>query len=94
MIGQSRQPALEDRSKMPYTNAVIHEVQRKSNIIPFNVPRLTVKDTVVAGFLVPKVTPLLSTEVQGGHSTSQARFGAGPLARRQEAPTHSIPAPR
>uniref|UniRef100_A0A8C3BM35 CP2J2 protein n=1 Tax=Cairina moschata TaxID=8855 RepID=A0A8C3BM35_CAIMO len=59
VIGQSRQPALEDRSKMPYTNAVIHEVQRKSNIIPFNVPRLTVKDTVVAGFLVPKGTVLI-----------------------------------
>lgn len=62
VIGQVRQPALEDRNNMPYTNAVIHEVQRKSNIIPFNVPRLTVKDTVLDGFHIPKVTPLLSTE--------------------------------
>ncbi|KAM6262048.1 LOW QUALITY PROTEIN: cytochrome P450 2J2-like [Porphyrio hochstetteri] len=59
VIGQARRPALEDRSNMPYTNAVIHEVQRKSNIIPFNVPRLTVKDTVLDGFHIPKGTVLL-----------------------------------
>ncbi|XP_068263053.1 cytochrome P450 2J2-like [Nyctibius grandis] len=58
VIGRVRQPALEDRSNMPYTNAVIHEVQRKSNIIPFNVPRVTVKDTVLEGFRIPKGTVL------------------------------------
>ncbi|NXC47862.1 CP2J3 protein, partial [Penelope pileata] len=50
---------LEDRNNMPYTNAVIHEVQRKGNIVPFNVPRLTVKDTILAGFCVPKGTILM-----------------------------------
>ncbi|XP_072199110.1 cytochrome P450 2J2-like [Excalfactoria chinensis] len=59
VIGQSRQPALEDRNNMPYTNAVIHEVQRKGNIIPFNALRLTVKDTLLAGFHVPKGTILI-----------------------------------
>eukprot|EP00076_Gallus_gallus_P004876 NP_001316410.1 cytochrome P450 2J23 [Gallus gallus] len=59
VIGQARQPALEDRNNMPYTNAVIHEVQRKGNIIPFNVPRQAVKDTVLAGFRVPKGTILI-----------------------------------
>ncbi|NXE72513.1 CP2J2 protein, partial [Cochlearius cochlearius] len=60
VIGQARQPALEDRNNMPYTNAVIHEVQRKGNIIPFNVPRMTVKDTVLDGFHIPKGTVLLT----------------------------------
>ncbi|XP_019329688.1 PREDICTED: cytochrome P450 2J6 isoform X2 [Aptenodytes forsteri] len=60
VIGQARQPALEDRNNMPYTNAVIHEVQRKGNIIPLNVPRLTVKDTVLDGFHIPKGTVLLT----------------------------------
>jgi len=68
VIGQARQPALEDRNNMPYTNAVIHEVQRKGNIIPFNVPRQAVKDTVLAGFRVAKVTPILSTELLEGDS--------------------------
>ncbi|NWS71187.1 CP2J2 protein, partial [Crotophaga sulcirostris] len=60
VIGQTRQPALEDRNNMPYTNAVIHEVQRKGNIIPFNVPRMTVKDTDLCGFHIPKGTILLT----------------------------------
>ncbi|NWR62079.1 CP2J2 protein, partial [Bucorvus abyssinicus] len=60
VIGQARQPALEDRSNMPYTNAVIHEVQRKGNIIPFNVPRQTTKDTVLDGYYIPKGTILLT----------------------------------
>ncbi|POI22887.1 hypothetical protein CIB84_013366, partial [Bambusicola thoracicus] len=59
VIGQARQPTLEDRNNMPYTNAVIHEVQRKGNIIPFNVPRQAAKDTVLAGFRVPKGTILI-----------------------------------
>ncbi|XP_042747081.1 cytochrome P450 2J4-like, partial [Lagopus leucura] len=59
VIGQCRQPALEDRNSMPYTNAVIHEVQRKGNIIPFNVPREAVKDTILAGFRVPKGSVLI-----------------------------------
>ncbi|XP_048802308.1 cytochrome P450 2J2-like isoform X2 [Lagopus muta] len=59
VIGQTRQPALEDRNNMPYTNAVIHEVQRKSNIVPFNVPREAMKDTILAGFRVPKGTILI-----------------------------------
>ncbi|KAK2540518.1 cytochrome P450 2J2 [Columba guinea] len=60
VIGQARQPALDDRSNMPYTNAVIHEVQRKGNIAPFILPRLTMKDTVVDGFRIPKGTGLIA----------------------------------
>ncbi|NXX45497.1 CP2J2 protein, partial [Tricholaema leucomelas] len=56
VMGQVRQPALEDRDKMPYTNAVIHEVQRIGNIIAFNVPRAPTKDTVVGGYTIPKGT--------------------------------------
>lgn len=40
---------------MPYTNAVIHEVQRMGNIIPLNVPREVVEDTTLAGYHLPKV---------------------------------------
>uniref|UniRef100_A0A8D2Q5V9 Cytochrome P450 2J2-like n=1 Tax=Varanus komodoensis TaxID=61221 RepID=A0A8D2Q5V9_VARKO len=60
VIGQSRQAALEDRDRLPYTNAVIHEVQRISNIVPLNVPRVATRDTTLAGFFLPKGTTLMS----------------------------------
>ena len=40
---------------MPYTNAVIHEVQRMGNIIPMNVPREVTVDTTLGGYHLPKV---------------------------------------
>lgn len=55
VIGQARPPALEDRNNLHYTNAVIHEVQRKGNVIPFNVPRMAAEDTYVDGYYIPKV---------------------------------------
>nr|XP_056705327.1 cytochrome P450 2J2-like [Euleptes europaea] len=61
VIGQSRLPAMDDREHMPYTNAVIHETQRKSNIVPSNVPRMTSQDTTLAGFHLPKGTVLLAS---------------------------------
>uniref|UniRef100_A0A670JL34 Cytochrome P450 family 2 subfamily J member 2 n=1 Tax=Podarcis muralis TaxID=64176 RepID=A0A670JL34_PODMU len=60
VIGQSRQPAIGDKDSMPYTNAVVHEVQRMSSIVPLNVPRITTKDTTLAGFHVPKGTILIT----------------------------------
>ncbi|XP_015267709.1 PREDICTED: cytochrome P450 2J2 [Gekko japonicus] len=56
VIGQTRQPAMDDREHMPYTNAVVHEIQRKGNIIPLNAPRMTTRDTTLAGFHLPKGT--------------------------------------
>uniref|UniRef100_A0A803TUT7 Uncharacterized protein n=1 Tax=Anolis carolinensis TaxID=28377 RepID=A0A803TUT7_ANOCA len=56
VIGQSHLPAMADRDNMPYTNAVIHEIQRRSSIVVVNAPRLTANDTQVAGFHLPKVS--------------------------------------
>ncbi|NWS26619.1 CP2J2 protein, partial [Polioptila caerulea] len=56
VVGQARPPALEDRSSLHYTNAVIHEVQRKGNVIPFNAPRMATEDTYLDGYYIPKGT--------------------------------------
>ncbi|XDV46462.1 hypothetical protein PO909_014353 [Leuciscus waleckii] len=67
VIGQTRQLQMDDRTNLPYTYAVIHEIQRFANIITFTPPRVANKDTTVGGRLIPKgvmVLPLLKTILQ------------------------------
>ncbi|XP_004446745.1 cytochrome P450 2J2-like [Dasypus novemcinctus] len=66
VISPLQQPSTTDRERLPYTNAVIHEVQRMANIIPLNVPREVSADTTVAGYYLPKGTTIL-TNLTGLH---------------------------
>ncbi|KAM6471610.1 cytochrome P450 2C14-like [Liasis olivaceus] len=64
VVGANRTPSMEDRLKMPFTNAVVHEVQRyqKGSLEFF--PRATTCDTTFRGYNIPKytaVTPMLSS---------------------------------
>lgn len=47
---------MKDQASMPYTNAVIHEVQRCGDIAPVGLPHMTYRDTELQGFFIPKVT--------------------------------------
>ncbi|NXE37746.1 CP2J6 protein, partial [Ptilorrhoa leucosticta] len=60
VVGRSHVFCYEDRKKLPYTNAVIHEIQRYSNILLIALPRMSVKDTELLGYRIPKNTMILS----------------------------------
>ncbi|XP_053164993.1 cytochrome P450 2J5-like [Hemicordylus capensis] len=46
----------QDRKKLPYTNAVIHEIMRYRHILLFGGSRQTAKDVNMYGFHIPKGT--------------------------------------
>ncbi|XP_005419041.1 cytochrome P450 2J6-like isoform X2 [Geospiza fortis] len=60
VVGCSHVFCYEDRKRLPYTNAVIHEIQRYSNILLIALPRMSVKDTELLGYRIPKNTVVLS----------------------------------
>ncbi|NXT46944.1 CP2C1 protein, partial [Pluvianellus socialis] len=64
VVGAGCAPSTEDRLRMPYTNAVIHELQRFHKTRIENFPRMTTQDVVFRGHAIPKgtvVIPVLSS---------------------------------
>ncbi|CAA90616.1 CYtochrome P450 family [Caenorhabditis elegans] len=52
-VGTARLPSMSDKPNMPYTQAVIHEVQRCSNMIPFLGSHQCKEETEIHGNRVP-----------------------------------------
>ncbi|KAL1020761.1 hypothetical protein UPYG_G00004310 [Umbra pygmaea] len=79
----SRQPLVEDRKNLPYTEAVIHETQRLANITPMALPHMASRDITFQGYFIKKgtyVTPLLTSvlrdesEWESPHNFNPAHF--------------------
>ncbi|XP_050658768.1 cytochrome P450 2C31-like isoform X4 [Macaca thibetana thibetana] len=60
VVGKNRSVCMQDRSRMPYTDAVVHEIQRYIDLIPTNVPRAVTQDIRFREYLIPKGTTILT----------------------------------
>ena len=58
VIGVSHPPRLSDHTELPYTSAVISEVQRIADIVPI-VPHAATEDTSLNGYSIPKGTQIM-----------------------------------
>ncbi|XP_029446183.1 cytochrome P450 2G1-like isoform X2 [Rhinatrema bivittatum] len=56
VVGRNHSPSIEDRRKLHYTNAVIHEIQRFIDITPMGGMHSVVRDTQFRGYTIPKGT--------------------------------------
>ncbi|NXL86392.1 CP2K1 protein, partial [Alectura lathami] len=55
------------QTQMPYTDAVIHEVQQFASILPLDLPHETVEDVILKDYFFPRGTymiPLLTSVLQ------------------------------
>ncbi|KAH0624291.1 hypothetical protein JD844_007988 [Phrynosoma platyrhinos] len=51
---------IQDRHKLPFTNAVVHEVLRAKFMLPVGIPRRSTKDVNMQGFTIPKNTIVIT----------------------------------
>ena len=54
VVSKDRLPSLNDKPRLPYTEAVILEVMRRHTVVPLYIPHATLNDTEVLGYHVPK----------------------------------------
>ncbi|XP_008142312.2 cytochrome P450 2C18-like isoform X2 [Eptesicus fuscus] len=61
VVGRERSPCMQDRSHMPYTDAMVHEVQRYFNLLPTNLPHAVTCDVKFRNYLIPKGTTIITS---------------------------------
>ncbi|XP_001502157.3 cytochrome P450 2C19 [Equus caballus] len=61
VIGRHRSPCMQDRSHMPYMDAVVHKIQRYIDLIPTNLPHAVTHDIKFRNYLIPKGTTILTS---------------------------------
>ncbi|XGW03546.1 hypothetical protein V3C99_015041, partial [Haemonchus contortus] len=55
-IGSSRAITMADKNSLPYTNAVVNETQRLANLLPMNLPHVTVRAVRIGKYDLPAGT--------------------------------------
>ncbi|XP_069808761.1 cytochrome P450 2F2-like [Dendropsophus ebraccatus] len=60
VIGSEIWPSLEHRLSLPYTDAVLHEVQRFASVVPNGLPHAALHDIKFKGYTIPKDTTIIT----------------------------------
>ncbi|XP_072875291.1 cytochrome P450 2C3-like [Chlorocebus sabaeus] len=60
VVGKNRSVCMQDRSRMPYTDAVVHEIQRYIDLIPTSLPHAVTQDIRFREYFIPKGTTILT----------------------------------
>ena len=60
VVGTERRCNLADRTRMPYTKAVILELNRITTVLPMGVPHDAMVDSSIAGYAIPKGTQVFT----------------------------------
>ncbi|XP_072552329.1 cytochrome P450 2B4-like [Salminus brasiliensis] len=58
VLGFDRYPCMDDRARLPYTHATIHEIQRCADLVP-NTIHMTTQPTQLRGYHIPKGTKVM-----------------------------------
>lgn len=85
VIGRNQSPSMKDKIKMPYTEAVLNEIQRYINLLPFSMPHTVIQDTKFRQYVIPKVSCVWENWLgwKRQHSPSLGVWGAlGSVAGR------------
>ncbi|GAB1302388.1 Cytochrome P450 2C66 [Apodemus speciosus] len=61
VIGRHRSPCMRDRNQMPYTDAVLHEIQRYIDLLPTSLPHAVTCDMKFRDYLIPKGTTVIAS---------------------------------
>ncbi|KAM4840189.1 cytochrome P450 2C18-like isoform 8-T8 [Urocitellus parryii] len=71
VIGRHRSPCMQDKSSMPYTEAVLHEIQRYIDLLPTNLPHAVTCDIKFRNYLIPKGTTIITSLTSVLHDSKE-----------------------
>ncbi|XP_077985282.1 cytochrome P450 2U1-like [Glandiceps talaboti] len=60
VVGESRRPNCNDEINLPFTKALLLEIQRVASVVPLSVPHAALKDATIQNCTIPKGTIVLN----------------------------------
>ncbi|KAH7374847.1 cytochrome P450 [Plectosphaerella cucumerina] len=90
VVGADRLPTTDDRSALPYVEAIVKEVLRWHPVAPMGLPHMSIEDDIFAGYFIPKGSMLFANV---WHFTHDPDMYEDPMAFMPERFMGQEPAP-